>query len=72
MTASPNASAPAFGTAAKLMPRTTAATRITERTPPRLSTGSVPSFTWAGTSLAAMNSATTASGRVIRKTEPHQ
>ena len=39
--------------------------------PPRLSTGSVVSLTWAGTNRQAMNSATTASGSVTRKTEPH-
>ena len=40
--------------------------------PPRLSTGSVVSFTWAGTRRSAKTSATTASGSVSRKTEPHQ
>ena len=40
--------------------------------PPRLSTGSVVSFTWAGTSSHAKTRATAASGSVIRKTEPHQ
>ena len=39
--------------------------------PPRLSTFSVVSLTWAGTNRMAMTSATTASGRVTRKTEPH-
>ena len=40
--------------------------------PPRLSTGSVASFTWLGTNFSAMTSATTASGSVTRNTEPHQ
>ena len=40
--------------------------------PPRLSTGSVASLTCAGTSFTAITSATTASGSVSRKTEPHQ
>ncbi len=39
---------------------------------PRLSTGSVASFTWLGTNFRAMTSATTASGSVTRNTEPHQ
>ena len=39
--------------------------------PPRLSTGSEVSFTWLGTSSIASTSATTASGSVSRKTEPH-
>ncbi len=60
------------GTAAKLMPITSAPIISTDRTPPRLSTGSVPSLTWAGTKTRAITSATTASGRVTRKTEPHQ
>ena len=38
--------------------------------PPRLSTGSLVSFTWLGTKSDAMTSATTASGSVIRKTDP--
>ena len=40
--------------------------------PPRLSTGSVPSFTCAGTRNQAIRIATTASGSVSRKTEPQQ
>ena len=43
-----------------------------ERTPPRLSTGSVDSLTWLGTNFSAINSAITASGTVSRNTEPHQ
>ena len=61
-----------FGTGRKLIPRISAPTMTIERTPPRLSTGSVDSFTCAGTSLTAITSATTASGTVIRKTDPHQ
>jgi hypothetical protein len=63
---------PAFGTGAKLIPRISAPTRVKDRIPPRLSTGSVASFTCAGTSRAASTSATAASGSVIRKTDPHQ
>ena len=66
----PTASAPLFGTGAKLMPSTSAATSRTDNTPPRLSTGSVVSLTWAGTKATAISSATTASGSVIRNTEP--
>ena len=41
--------------------------------PPRLSTGSVVSLTWARDEAgSASTSATTASGSVTRKTEPHQ
>ena len=38
--------------------------------PPRLSTGSVPSFTWLGTKKIAIGSATATSGSVTRNTEP--
>ncbi len=69
MAPSPSARAPLFGTGAKLMPKTSAATSTTDRIPPRLSTGSVVSLTWLGTKRRAMSSATTASGSVIRKTE---
>ena len=72
MATRPRTSAPSFGTGAKLIARTTAAINRTERMPPRLSTGSVVSFTWAGTRRSAKTSATTASGSVSRKTEPHQ
>jgi hypothetical protein len=61
-----------LGTAAKLIPRISAPTRAIESTPPKWSTGSVLSFTWLGTSRSAITRAITASGRVIRKTEPHQ
>ena len=40
--------------------------------PPMLSTRSVVSCTWLGTSLSASTRATNASGRVSRNTEPHQ
>ena len=70
--ARPSTSVPLFGTGAKLIASTSAATSTTDRMPPRLSTGSVASLTWAGPRSIAITSATTASGRVIRKTEPHQ
>jgi hypothetical protein len=54
-----------------LIARISAATITTERIPPELSTGSVASLTCAGTSLAAIGNATTTSGNVIRKTDPH-
>ena len=54
------------------MASTNEPTSTTERMPPRLSTGSVVSFTWLGTYLTAMTSAITASGSVTRNTEPHQ
>jgi hypothetical protein len=53
-----------------LIPRTSAATIRIESIPPRLSTGSVVSFTWAGISRTAAWRATSASGSVIRKHEP--
>ena len=56
---SPSASAPLSGTGAKLMPRIERRRpAATERMPPRLSTGSVASFTWAGTNCSASTSAT--------------
>ena len=42
---SPRTRLPSFGTGAKLIASTTAAISRTERMPPRLSTGSVVSFT---------------------------
>jgi hypothetical protein len=69
---SPTTSAPLLGTGAKLIARINAATSSTDRTPPRLSTGSLGSLTWAGTNASAISSATTASGKVTRSTEPHQ
>ena len=70
-TTSASATRPSFGTGAKLMARIAAPTRIADRIPPRLSTGSDVSLTWAGTNRIAMTSATTASGRVTRNTDPH-
>src|SRR5512143_739078 len=72
ITVRPSTSVPAFGTAAKLIASTSAAIRTTDKTPPKLSTASVVSLTWAGTYVRAMYRATTASGRVSRNTEPHQ
>ena len=43
--ARPATRVPSFGTAAKLIPRINAPTSSADRIPPRLSTGSVPSFT---------------------------
>jgi hypothetical protein len=48
---------------------TSVATMTTDRIPPGWSTGSVASFTWLGMNRQAMYSATTASGRVMKKTE---
>jgi hypothetical protein len=70
--ASPITSAASLGTGAKLIERTSDATRTTERMPPRLSTGSVVSLTWLGTKATAISRATPASGRVIKNTDPHQ
>src|SRR5215211_2205688 len=72
MAVRPATSVPLLGTGAKLIARMSDATSRTERMPPRLSTGSVVSLTWAGTNFAAITRATTASGSVIRKTDPHQ
>jgi hypothetical protein len=58
-----------LGTVAKLIASTSAPMNSTNRIPPRLSTGSVASLTWAGTNTQAIVSATSASGRVTRKTE---
>ena len=65
-------SAASFGTGAKLIASTIEPTNTTESTPPRLSTDSVVSLTWLGTSRSASTNATAASGRVTRNTEPHQ
>jgi hypothetical protein len=54
------------------MPRMSAPTVTNESTPPRLSTGSVVSFTCAGTTYHASRRAATATGTVTRNTEPHQ
>ncbi len=57
-------------TGQKLIARISVPTRTTETMPPRLSTGSVVSFTWLGTNHTAIASAITASGIVTRKTDP--
>ena len=49
---------PCPGPAAKLIARISAATSTTESIPPRLSTGSVVSLTWLGTTLTASGNAT--------------
>ncbi len=72
MIASQLARAPLPGTGAKLIASTSTATSSMDRTPPRLSTGSVVSLTWAGTKASAISRATAASGKVIKNTEPHQ
>ncbi len=66
---SPSTSVLAPGTGAKLMAMMNVPTSTTERMPPRLSTGSFVSWTWAGTNRSAMMNATTASGMTARKTE---
>ena len=71
-TASVRVRAPLFGTGAKLMARISDPTRATERMPPRWSTLSVVSLTWAGTKNQAISAAMAASGSVTRNTEPHQ
>ena len=53
---SPSASVPLSGTGAKLIASTSAATSTIDRMPPRLSTGSVVSLTWLGTSRIASTS----------------
>ncbi len=70
MRARPTTSVPMFGTGAKLIARINVPTSSADRMPPRLSTGSTVSLTWAGTNLHAMYSARTASGSVTRKTDP--
>ena len=51
---------------------TVLATITTESSPPRLSTCVFDSFTWFGTKIHAVMNATTASGTVMRNTDPHQ
>ena len=70
MMISPATSAPLLGTGAKLMARMRLPTSATDRTPPRLSTRSDVSLTCDGMYFAANTNATTANGRVIRKTDP--
>src|SRR5271166_3173519 len=72
MAMSPSASSLASGAGAKLIASTSADTNRIDRTPPRLSTGSVVSLTWLGTKASTIARATAARGNVIRKTEPHQ
>src|SRR5208337_4275899 len=72
MAANPSARSPALGAGAKLIASTSPATNRTDRTPPKLSTGSVVSLTWLGTKASAIARATAARGNVIRKTEPQQ
>src|SRR6476661_4613692 len=72
MTARPRTRVPLPGTGAKLIESTRPATSRTDKMPPRLSTGSVDSLTWAGTNRQAITRATTANGSVTRKTDPHQ
>ena len=70
MPPSTSTSVVSFGTGAKLIERMSAPTMTSDRTPPRLSTGSVVSLTWPGTKRYAIRIATTASGSVTRNTDP--
>jgi len=70
--ANPSASAPLPGVGARLIAKIKAVTRTTDKMPPRLSTGAVDSFTWAGTNKMTMTRAIAANGAVNTKTEPHQ
>src|SRR5262249_25417331 len=72
MIPSPIETVPSLGTEAKLIDTMRAPTRTAEMMPPRLSTGSLVSLTWLGTSTTAIRRASTASGRVTRNTDPHQ
>ena len=62
---------PLPGSGARLIASTRVPTRAIERMPPRWSTGSVVSFTWAGTKRQAQKRAIAASGAVTMKTD-HQ
>ena len=62
---------PLPGSGARLIASTSVATIAIERMPPRWSTGSVVSLTWAGISLQAKKRAIAASGALMMKTEPH-
>ena len=53
-----SARVPLPGTGMKLIDSTREPTSTTDRIPPRLSTGSVSSLTWAGTRNQAISSAT--------------
>ena len=57
-----------LGTAAKLMPRMKVPTSTIDRMPPRLSTGSVDSWTCAGMFFRTRKRATSATGMTTRKT----
>ncbi len=61
---------PSPGSGARLIARTSDPTIAIETMPPRWSTGSVVSLTWAGTSRQARTRASAASGAVTMKTEP--
>ena len=67
----PMANAWRLGTVMKLRPTIRAPIMTADRTPPRLSTRSVDSFTCAGTCFWPMYRARTAKGRVTRNTDPH-
>lgn len=69
--ASPSASAPPEGTLARLIARMSAPTSTAARMPPRLSTGSVDSFAWAGTKITTSGIAMMISGIVMRNDAPH-
>ena len=60
------------GMGAKLIASTSPAIIKIDRIPPALSTGSVVSLTCAGIRRRASTNATTASGTVMRNTDPHQ
>ncbi len=68
ITSSPIAVARMSPSGITLIASTNDPTRITDRMPPRLSTGSVPSFTCDGTLRIARNSATSASGMTMKNT----
>ena len=59
-----------LGTGRKLIATISPPTNTAESTPPRLSTGSVPSLTWLGTKKIAIGNAIATSGSVTRNTEP--
>ena len=72
MTASTVVAVDRFGSGANVIAATTAPIITADSTPPRWSTGSVPSPTWLGSRRNARTRATRASGTVTRKGEPHQ
>ena len=71
-TSSPIAIDSRFGTVMKFSATISAPIITADSRPPKLSTGSVVSFTWAGTFRIAMGSAIATRGSVTRKTDPHQ